>query len=133
MAAKTLRNLAYFFARKSVVIESNGMIESFETKCLFIFNGLERVVADSEPMDQNQNFVLFPNIRLQILSKVLSIVGKKSQKGQKNYLDRKCFCIILHFHYYGSKLKVGIYIYISVCRSEATLQNPLFAVLFVFR
>jgi hypothetical protein len=48
------------------------------------------------------------------------------EKPKKLSLGGKFIRTFLYFHCYDSKLKVGIFIYIPACRSEATLQNALF-------
>ena len=49
----------------------NGWVESFGTKCLFIFGLLESISDESKTMGQDQNFVLFPNMCSEILCLLL--------------------------------------------------------------
>jgi hypothetical protein len=63
-----------------------------------------------------------------MLSQVLFESSEKIFERSKKFV-----WTFLYFHYYGSKLKVEILIYISVYRSEAILQNVLLLVFFVFR
>ena len=52
---------------KETEILLNGVIESFETKCLSIFHHLESILDECEKMKKNQNLMLFPNMSSKIL------------------------------------------------------------------
>ncbi len=114
-------------------LQSNGWSKIFWTECLFTFDQLEDITDESKAMSSNQNFVLFSNMNSEIL---YNFLFKASEiifdKTKKISLDQNFFCTLLYFHYYSLKLKVGIIIYISVCRSEAALKNALFEIFLSF-
>ncbi len=112
----------------------NGWPKIFQTKCLFIFDPSESTSNESEAIGQHQNLVLFQNMCLEILSEFLFESSEIISEKPKNLVWTDNFSAhSFYFHYCDSKLKVGIFIYISACRSEATLQNALFQVFFVFQ
>ncbi len=104
----------------------NGWSKIFRTKCLFTFDPLENISDESKAMSLNQNFLLFSNMvsemLLQFLFESCEIIFEKSKNSS---LDKKFFRILLCLHYCDSKLKVGIFVDISACRSEATLQDAV--------
>ena len=113
---------------------NNGWSKIFWTKCLFIFDPPENISGKSKAMGWDQNLVLFPNICLEILSQFLFESSETISEKPKSLVWTENFSAhFFYFHYCDSKLKVGIFIYISACRSEATLQNALFQVFLIFR
>src|SRR5271163_1939315 len=70
---------------------------------------------------------------LEILSEFLFESSEIISEKPKNLVWTDNFSThSFYFHYCYSKLEVRIFIYISACRSEATLQNALFEDFFVF-
>jgi hypothetical protein len=59
-----------------VRVSYNGWIESFGTKCLPIFGPLESISEEMKAMSWNQNFVLFPNMGLEISCRFLFEISK---------------------------------------------------------
>ena len=73
--------------------------------------------------------IIMADRRCQIMTESSEIISEKP----KNLVWTDNFSAhSFYFHYCDSKLKVGIFIYISACRSEATLQNALFQIILVF-
>ncbi len=109
--------------------KSNGWSEFFRSKYLSTLDQLKSITNESKATNQYQNFVLFSNMESKSLSQFLFENREITfDKSKKISLGRKFFCTLVYFHYYNSKVKVGIFIYTSACRSEAALQNALFEI-----
>jgi hypothetical protein len=81
------------------------------------------------PTSQNQNFVLFPNMDLEILCRILFESSELIFDRPKKFVSGgKFFHTILYFHFCNPKLQVGTFAVIPACRTKCTIW-----VLSVFR
>ncbi len=97
----------------------NGWSESFCTKWLYIFGLLESISDESKTMGQHQNFVLFPNMCLEILYLFLVESSDGILERPKKLVWKKNFFV--HFRIFtigirNEKLKLLlIYHFVKKC------------------
>ncbi len=82
---------------------NNGWAESFETKCLSIFDHLKSILDECEKEDNDQNLMLFPNISSEILCLFLFASSERIFERHEKIVRTEIFFV--HFRIFTTVIR----------------------------